>query len=334
MHRRVQMCCLCKSTGTSCAATTPATRGTRSAAICPRTSDSSIDVHAHEPETIYVVPIKSDSEHFPIDGKLRVYRSRTGGNDWEPLTKGLPSATATSTCCAMRWPSIRSILAVSISERRAARCTHPPTPETTGRRSSATYRQWSPSKSDTQMIRWFPHHLRTWRKSAAKSQLHVDEPVTQRSVLDALRPVIRCSAGRSATMSHSTPSVRSVLRLRARSLPRVSGSAFPEPSLGGGTVSRRRGNRRRLRALRSMPRLLLPTSFFFAKILGHPSNMIMCLLGKKIFDGLLTARFPIMKSETMPQSQAVQAQAELWWMMRRPYHLILTSAESRQRRKK
>jgi photosystem II stability/assembly factor-like uncharacterized protein len=49
-----------------------------------------IDVHAHEPETIYVVPIKSDSEHFPLDGKLQVYRSRTGGNEWEPLTRGLP----------------------------------------------------------------------------------------------------------------------------------------------------------------------------------------------------------------------------------------------------
>ena len=49
-----------------------------------------IDVHAHEPETIYVVPIKSDSEHFPLDGQLRVYRSRTGGNEWEPLTQGLP----------------------------------------------------------------------------------------------------------------------------------------------------------------------------------------------------------------------------------------------------
>jgi len=49
-----------------------------------------IDVHAHEPETIYVVPIKSDSEHFPLDGKLQVFRSRTGGTDWEPLTKGLP----------------------------------------------------------------------------------------------------------------------------------------------------------------------------------------------------------------------------------------------------
>ena len=49
-----------------------------------------IDVHAHEPETIYVVPITSDSHHFPPEGKLRVYRSRTGGNDWEPLTVGLP----------------------------------------------------------------------------------------------------------------------------------------------------------------------------------------------------------------------------------------------------
>ena len=49
-----------------------------------------IDVHAHEPDTIYVVPIKSDSEHFPLDGKLQVYRSKTGGETWEPLTKGLP----------------------------------------------------------------------------------------------------------------------------------------------------------------------------------------------------------------------------------------------------
>jgi len=49
-----------------------------------------IDVHAHEPETVYVIPIKSDSEHYPPDAKLRVYRSRTGGNDWDALTNGLP----------------------------------------------------------------------------------------------------------------------------------------------------------------------------------------------------------------------------------------------------
>ena len=51
-----------------------------------------IAVHSHEPETIYVVPIKSDSEHYPPDGRLRVYRSRTGGNEWEALTEGLPQS--------------------------------------------------------------------------------------------------------------------------------------------------------------------------------------------------------------------------------------------------
>lgn len=49
-----------------------------------------IEVHAHEPDTIYVVPITSDSHHFPPDGQLRVYRSRSGGHEWEPLTAGLP----------------------------------------------------------------------------------------------------------------------------------------------------------------------------------------------------------------------------------------------------
>jgi hypothetical protein len=49
-----------------------------------------IEVHAHEPNTIYVVPIKSDEHHFPPDGQLRVYRSRQGGCEWEPLGKGLP----------------------------------------------------------------------------------------------------------------------------------------------------------------------------------------------------------------------------------------------------
>jgi photosystem II stability/assembly factor-like uncharacterized protein len=51
-----------------------------------------IDVNTNEPETVYVVPIKSDGEHYPPEGKLRVYRSRSGGNEWEPLTKGLPQS--------------------------------------------------------------------------------------------------------------------------------------------------------------------------------------------------------------------------------------------------
>lgn len=49
-----------------------------------------IAVHAHEPETVYVVPITSDSEHYPPDAALRVYRSRSGGDDWQALTHGLP----------------------------------------------------------------------------------------------------------------------------------------------------------------------------------------------------------------------------------------------------
>ena len=49
-----------------------------------------IGVHAHQPNTVYVVPITSDSQHFPPDGRLRVYRSRTGGYEWEALTGGLP----------------------------------------------------------------------------------------------------------------------------------------------------------------------------------------------------------------------------------------------------
>lgn len=51
-----------------------------------------IDVHAHEPETVFVVPILSDSLHYPPEGKLRVYRSKCGGNEWEPMTKGLPQS--------------------------------------------------------------------------------------------------------------------------------------------------------------------------------------------------------------------------------------------------
>lgn len=49
-----------------------------------------IAVHAHEPDTVYVVPIKSDSEHYPPGGKLRVYRSRSGGHEWQALGAGLP----------------------------------------------------------------------------------------------------------------------------------------------------------------------------------------------------------------------------------------------------
>ena len=51
-----------------------------------------IDVNSNQPETVYVVPIQSDSLHYVHEGKLRVYRSKSGGNEWEALTNGLPQS--------------------------------------------------------------------------------------------------------------------------------------------------------------------------------------------------------------------------------------------------
>ena len=88
-----------------------------------------IAVHAHEPETIYVVPIKSDSEHYPPEGKLRVYRSRTGGNEWEALTEGLPQSRLLRQRPAQRAGGrLRSIRAACTSAPPAGRCMPRPIP--------------------------------------------------------------------------------------------------------------------------------------------------------------------------------------------------------------
>ena len=101
-----------------------------------------IDVHAHEPETIYVVPIKSDTEHYPPEGKLRVYRSRTGGDEWEALTNGLPQSD-----CYVN--VLRDAMAVDTLDScgiyfgtTGGQVYARPTAATTGRRSSATCRRW------------------------------------------------------------------------------------------------------------------------------------------------------------------------------------------------
>ena len=118
-----------------------------SAATCPTDFGFPIDVHAHEPETIYVVPIKSDSEHFPPDGKLRVYRSRTGGNEWEALTNGLPQSDLLRERPARRHGRrfARSVRHLFRHHRRTGLCL--------GRcrrhldsRSCAICRRWCPSK--------------------------------------------------------------------------------------------------------------------------------------------------------------------------------------------
>ena len=105
-----------------------------------------IDVHAHEPETIYVVPIKSDSEHYPPDGKLRVYRSRTGGDEWEALTMGLPQRD-----CYVN--VLRDAMAVDTLDScgvyfgtTGGRSMPPPTVATPGSRSPVTCRPSCPSR--------------------------------------------------------------------------------------------------------------------------------------------------------------------------------------------
>ena len=155
-----------------------------------------IDVHAHEPETIYVVPIKSDSEHYPPEGKLRVYRSRAGGNEWEALTNGLPQSN-----CYVN--VLRDAMAVDQLDScgvyfgttggqvyvlgRCRRQLGADRPRSAGRGVGRS--------ADTAMIRVvLPAHLRTLAKVSGEVQLEVEGPVTQRSVLDALEaryPMLR-----------------------------------------------------------------------------------------------------------------------------------------------
>ncbi len=155
-----------------------------------------IDVHAHEPETIYVVPILSDAEHYPPEGKLRVYRSRTGGNEWEPLTKGLPqehcyvdvlrdamSVDTLDSCGDLLRHNRGSGLRVGRRRRLVERDRLGPARGSLGR------------SSDPGMITVvLPAHLKTLIGSRTPVELDVAAPVTQRRVLDALEarhPVLR-----------------------------------------------------------------------------------------------------------------------------------------------
>jgi photosystem II stability/assembly factor-like uncharacterized protein len=158
-----------------------------------------IDVHAHEPETVYVVPIKSDSEHYVPDGKLRVFRSRTGGNEWEALTKGLPQAN-----CYVN--VLRDAMAVDSLDQCGVYF------GTSGGQvyvSADAGDNWAPIVRDLppvlsvevqtlaccDMIRvLLPHHLRTLAHIGGEVELEVAGEATLRSVLDALEaryPMLR-----------------------------------------------------------------------------------------------------------------------------------------------
>ena len=211
-----------------------------------------IDVHAHEPDTIYVVPIKSDSEHFPPDGKLRVYRSRTGGNEWEALTQRSAAKRLLRQRAARRDGRrlarfVRRVLrhhrrtGVRLGRRRRNVGSHRPRPSGRPVRRSP----------DAAMIRVvLPDHLRTLAQVDGEVELRVEGPVTQRSVLDALEaryPMLRGTIRDHVT--GTAPTVPAVLRLRAGSVPRAAGCpAARRRRDWGGSLSDRGGHRRRLRA--------------------------------------------------------------------------------------
>jgi photosystem II stability/assembly factor-like uncharacterized protein len=136
-----------------------------------------IDVHAHEPDTVYVVQLKSDSERYPPDGKLRVYRSRTGGHEWEALGNGLPQKDCYANV-------LRDALAVD---------TFDPYGLYFGCARSA--RRALCGGTGAAMIRVrLPAHLRAMSGSGAEVELDVSGAITQRTVLDALEaqdPMLR-----------------------------------------------------------------------------------------------------------------------------------------------
>ena len=174
-----------------------------------------IDVHAHEPDTIYVVPIKSDSEHFPPDGKLRVYRSRAGGNEWEALTNGLPQSD-----CYVN--VLRDAMAVDSLDKCGVYF------GTTGGQvyaSADAGDSWAPIVRDLPavvsvevqtlaMIRvTLPPHLRKLAHVDGEVKLDVEGPVTQRSVLDALEA--RYPMLRGTIRDHVTQKRRAFVRFFA-----------------------------------------------------------------------------------------------------------------------
>ena len=155
-----------------------------------------IDVHAHEPETIYVVPIKSDSEHYPPDGQAaRVPqpdgRQRVGGAHERPAAARLLRQRAARRDGRRLARFVRRVLrhhrraGVRVGRRRRQLGAHRP-------RSSGRAVGRSP---DAAMIRVvLPAHLRTLARVDGEVTLEVEGQATQRSVLDALEaryPMLR-----------------------------------------------------------------------------------------------------------------------------------------------
>ncbi|MFO0959877.1 MAG: hypothetical protein U0800_20990 [Isosphaeraceae bacterium] len=175
-----------------------------------------IDVHAHEPETVYVVPLKSDAERFPIDGQLRGSteqdrRRRVGALDRGFAPEGLLRQHPAG-CDVGRQARLR---AASTSARPAARFMSRPTAATAGcadrPRPAAGPLGGGP---DAAMIRVvIPYHLRMLANVGGELRLSVEGPVTQRAILDALEA--RYPMLRGTIRDHATRDRRPFLRFFA-----------------------------------------------------------------------------------------------------------------------
>ena len=175
--------CSCRSTGTSCAATMPVIPGTRSAETYPPTSvlRSTFTPMSRKPSTWF--PIKSDSEHYPPEGKLRVYRSRSGGNEWEPLTNGLPQSDCYVNVLARRdgrrfarflWCVFRHHRRPGLCIVRRRRQLGAHRPGSSGRAVSGG----SDAVVNSRRILRLRRISERWRKSGAEVNLNVEGPVT------------------------------------------------------------------------------------------------------------------------------------------------------------
>jgi photosystem II stability/assembly factor-like uncharacterized protein len=56
-----------------------------------------MEVDPNDADTVFIVPLESDEFRCTPEGKLRVYRTRNGGESWEPLSNGLPQENALET---------------------------------------------------------------------------------------------------------------------------------------------------------------------------------------------------------------------------------------------
>lgn len=56
-----------------------------------------MQMHPHDPDTVYIVPLESDQFRCTPEAKLRVYRTTNAGGSWEALGDGLPQSGAYET---------------------------------------------------------------------------------------------------------------------------------------------------------------------------------------------------------------------------------------------